>query len=159
MSKKIFTIALGLTTALFGVSCDKNQSNSGSSQTTTATPTPGTVAPGATAAAADTLAGTYNALSTVENSTNRRHQQLTLNADMTAQLNTEITATGSPTPTSQHAATGNYVAKGDEVTVTLSTEDGKPIPASNTTHVMHLTAQKSFKSLLGDDGRTFERAK
>jgi hypothetical protein len=154
MLTKPFTVTLGLTAMLLGFGCDKGQSTSTPSPTTPATPSAAV-----SVATGDSLPGVYNAVSNVESSVNRRHQQLTLNTDLTAQLDTDITIPGNPNPTNKHTASGDYVAKADDITVTLNVEDGKPIPASNTTHVMHLTAQKSYKSLLGDDGRTFERAK
>jgi len=123
MSTKQFTVTLGLTALLLGAGCDKGQSTSTPPQTTTATRVPPPRSRRTTACRAP-----ITPCPTSKASVNRRHQQLTLNTDLTAQLDTDITIPGSSAPTSKETATGTYIAKADDVTVTLDVKTASPSP-------------------------------
>ena len=105
---------LVIAAAIFSAGCDKDKSGSsstagsGSAQTSAQSTAAGTTA-GPTVSE---LVATYNAVSAVEGSDNKKHQALTLNADNTAALDTEIMVNGNPQKTigSQHA-TGTYAVK------------------------------------------------
>jgi hypothetical protein len=157
MTIKMYAATLGLTAALLGFGCDKDSSQTAIPHAVSGSAVTPDGAPGASAAS---MGGVYDALSDIDGSSNRRHQHLMLKTDGTAELDTsEVLPSKAEAATGKHTATGTYIAKGDDITVNFAIEDGKPIPATNTTHVMHLTAKKGEKSLVGDDGRTFELAK
>ena len=133
--------------------CDKGQSNT---STTPQSSSPSANTPTPAPAMVNELVATYNAVSDVEGTNEKRHQALTLNADGTAQLDTKV-----PTPagTKTSDATGTYTAKGVDVVVNFTAKDGKPIPAGDSMHTMRMTQNKANNSLLDEDGRTFVRAK
>ena len=148
--------------ALFGLAgCDKGQT-SATSTPNSSTPAAETPANVATANAMTELAGVYNAVSDVTaDSPFRRHQALTLKTDGTAELDTMVKDSSKPSalPKSSDQATGTYTAGAHEVVATFTLKDGKAIPASDDKHTLKLTRGKGDKSLTGEDGRTFEKAK
>ena len=89
----------------------------------------------------------------------KRHQTLTLKPDGTAELDTQVLKAGSTTPESSDTSTGAFTVVSREVVVTFTTKDGKPLPPADTMRVLKMTRGTGNKTLVGDDGRTFERAK
>jgi hypothetical protein len=162
-------LVLGLSAAVCVIGCDKGQTTS-STQPPAGTGSAQTSAPSAASTGTPVstpgsptvseMVATYNAVSDVEGTSLHRHQALILNADGTAELDTTITDPSKPAtgPKSTDTGTGTYAVKGTEITVTFTTKDGKPIPATDDKRMLKLTAGKADKSLVGEDGRTFERA-